>query len=180
MTHNSEYLQIAIKVILLGQSYIIFFRKFSSRRPPSPMSDQEKTLEKILERVAARFNEVGYKSLSEVEKVFHCVWVFEAELNNGEFDQFSSNSSGDLAHESVEALKFIGAKYTSGLLEKGIAVFPKGKVPKDALKRQGIEIDSKGQDRLEKLEEKFYEYRDDLGALLYQYAQIHLGELNSH
>ena len=58
---------------------------------PGDMSD----LFDVSEKLAAREQSAGFDSLTPAEQVFHAVWWFEAELNNGGFDQFFCNSGGD-------------------------------------------------------------------------------------
>ena len=49
---------------------------------------------------------------TEAERVFVLVENVEREVNNGGFDQFFDNSSGDNAHESHQALLTMGAANT--------------------------------------------------------------------
>jgi hypothetical protein len=58
--------------------------------------------------------------------VFVCVWELEADVNNGGFDQYYFNSSGDLAGDAVESLNAIGAKNTADVVRQANALFGAG------------------------------------------------------
>jgi hypothetical protein len=45
--------------------------------------------------VFARHNAVGFAAMSQAEQTAYCVDCLEREVNNGGFDQFFANSSGD-------------------------------------------------------------------------------------
>ncbi|MCX2740256.1 DMP19 family protein [Pontibacter anaerobius] len=62
--------------------------------------------------------------LTEPQKVLLFVENVEREVNNGGFNQFFWNSSGDYAHESLAALEVIGAKKTADIIRRAIAQCP--------------------------------------------------------
>jgi hypothetical protein len=59
----------------------------------------------------ARYEPVGFAGLTEAEQTVHCVDGLEREVNNGGFDQFFFNSSGNTALETIPALERLGAKH---------------------------------------------------------------------
>src|SRR5687767_5733267 len=69
--------------------------------------------------------------LTEPQKNFYLNQNLEREINNGGFNQYFINSSGDFAHETVKSLKLISANHTADILQKAIDQFPYKKVPKD-------------------------------------------------
>ena len=60
----------------------------------------------------------------------YLVGVFEGEVSNGGFRQFLRDPSGDLARETLQALREVGAHVSVELLEKALAVIPEGVTPK--------------------------------------------------
>jgi len=66
----------------------------------------------------------GLQALTETERTLLAVWVVDAEVNNGGFDQYFFNSSGDLAPETPSALERIGAPRAAALLRRAIERFP--------------------------------------------------------
>lgn len=115
----------------------------------------------------------GFASLSPAEQVFFCVWSLEAEVNNGGFSQFYYNSAGDVACETPAALRAIGAAHTASLVEKANAVFGPAGPPADREERMRLvsAFDLETQQELDQLDMAFYEYRDNLSALLEAYMK---------
>lgn len=113
------------------------------------------------------------EKLTDAQLSFFYIQNLEREVNNGGFKQFFYNSSGDFSVETITALKTINALYTTTLLETAIAVFPDSLVPKDRTLRQEL-IESLGDEAPEKwheLDTEFYEYRDNLDDLTFEYIK---------
>ena len=113
--------------------------------------------------------------MTEPQKLFNYNQELEREVNNGGFSQFFLNSSGDNAHETVLSLKAIGANKTADLLQKAIDQFPSKTVSKDRDKRTEIveEIEETAEEVWNDLDQKFYEYEDDLNTLNIEYVRKH-------
>lgn len=111
--------------------------------------------------------------LTKPQKNFYLNQNLEREINNGGFNQYFINSSGDYAHEVVHSLKLIGANYTADILQKAIDQFPDKKVPKNKDERIEIVegIEETANEVWEELDQKFYEYVDDLNALNIEYVR---------
>ena len=113
--------------------------------------------------------------MTEPQKLFNYNQELEREVNNGGFSQFFLNSSGDNAHETVLSLKAIGADKTADLLQKAIDQFPSKTVSKDRDKRTEIveKIEETAEEVWNDLDQKFYEYEDDLNTLNIEYVRKH-------
>ena len=113
--------------------------------------------------------------MTEPQKLFNYNQELEREVNNGGFSQFFLNSSGDNAHETVLSLKAIGADKTADLLQKAIDQFPSKTISKDRDKRTEIveEIEETAEEVWNDLDQKFYEYEDDLNTLNIEYVRKH-------
>jgi hypothetical protein len=120
----------------------------------------------------------NFKDLTEAEKTFVYVEMLEAEINNGGFDQYFFNSSGDYSYESLEAYKKIGANKTAKIIEEAYKEFPLSPIPKDNDKRREIleKIDAKTSEKWNELEDKFYEYEENIGGLLLEYVKKNRSE----
>jgi len=88
-----------------------------------------------------KYIERGADALLPLEALGVGVWLLEAEVNNGGFDQYYFNSRGVLAEQTVEALDAIGAYETAAILSA--ANMDVGQLP----------LPEKREDRIAKLEE---------------------------
>jgi len=125
--------------------------------------DKNTLLIQLSER--GRFWRVDFDDLSRAEQVFRVIWELEAEVNNGGFHQYFSNSSGDSAFAVVDALKGVGAHHAARIARSA--------PPRDRTQRQHL-LDSLGPEQralLESLDEEFYRYPDNLTELLYGYVK---------
>jgi hypothetical protein len=119
-----------------------------------------------------RYAKVGFDKLSPPEKVFVCVWGLEAEVNNGGFDQYYFNSSGDHAQDAEVSLKAIGAKHTAQLVKLGNALFgASGPSPNRAARQKQLDAlgDAKTK-KMNEIEDEIMKYKDNLEELLRAYV----------
>lgn len=126
-----------------------------------------------------RFWQVDFEDLSRPEQVFRAIWELESEVNNGGFEQYYANSSGDTALAVVEALEAIGAREAARIVKAAHGVFPEGRPSPDATERQSA-LEELGPDslaRLEELDQEFFRYPDNLTALLYDYVREHAAQV---
>lgn len=114
-----------------------------------------------------------FGKLTDHQKLFYLNQNLEREINNGGFNQYFCNSSGDNAHETILSLKAIGADKTADILQKAIDQFPNKSVPKDRDERTEIveQIEDTANEVWEELDEKFFEYEDDLNSLNIEYVK---------
>ena len=105
--------------------------------------------------------------LTEKQKQFYYNQCLEREINNGGFNQYFFNSSGDFAHKTIQSLLTISATQTADILQKAIEQFPNGNVPEDRTERQEIleQIQETADLVWEELDQKFFTYEDDLNTL---------------
>lgn len=116
-----------------------------------------------------------FSKLTEQQKLFYLNQNLEREINNGGFNQFFSNSSGDHSHETIASLNAVGAHKTADILQKAIDQFPGSKVPKDMDERTEIieQIEEAADGAWSELDEQFYEYEEDLNTLNLAYVKEH-------
>ncbi|MFD2165642.1 DMP19 family protein [Thalassotalea euphylliae] len=117
----------------------------------------------------------GFDALSEQDKVIATTFAIEAEVNNGGFDQFFFNSSGDIAFYAPTALVAIGAFEMAKIARKANLIFGSDGPDRDWHKRTQklFSLNEKFDDYLEDLDDQFYKYPNDIGALLEAYILKH-------
>jgi hypothetical protein len=103
-------------------------------------------------------------------RVAFCLHQLEAEVNNGGFHQFFSNSSGEYVRETIQALVDIGAQETCELLKRAVAIaFPSG-YPSDAREYESTLADFDDvADKLDDLDQEFFRYAEPLTDLMNEY-----------
>jgi len=167
--------------------FLLGFELGNSNHPDTNVMNKKLNLEKLLsnedfgESIIEIDNYISklcsygedIKKLTEPQKQFYFNQRLETEINNGGFSQYFYNSSGDFAHQTIESLLAIGANKTAILLQEAIDQFPNRIVPQDRLKRQEIltQIEKKAEPVWDSLDEKFYDYEDDLNALNFAFIK---------
>lgn len=111
--------------------------------------------------------------LTEPQRIFYFNQNLEREINNGGFNQYFYNSSGDFSHETLTSLRTIGAEKTANILQHAIDQFPNSIVPKDRSERQEIldQIEDKAGHVWENLDQAFYKYEANLNDLNIEYVK---------
>lgn len=97
----------------------------------------------------------------------------EREINNGGFNQFYFNSSGDFSLETVDALLAIGASKTALIVKKANSQFPDTNILKDRGQRQEIllQIEDNAQPVWDECDTEFYKYQEHISDLLVKYIE---------
>lgn len=136
-------------------------------------------LDYVLERIdpwITKYIASGPQALGALEVVGVGVWMLDAEVNNGGFDQYYFNSAGDLATQTVEALKSIGAVKTAELLACANDEFPEASPPTDRAERQRVLDEVREVARFAALEQEFYRDEENRMSLLASYLKLHAGD----
>jgi Domain of unknown function (DUF4375) len=105
-----------------------------------------------------------------------------AEIDNGGFAQFFTNSTGFFASDLPDAARRVGLDNHVALFERANGLFPAGSVPRDREQREGLfdelserlgdELDS----TLESLDDEFYGREKEFDAALERYVTDHSDE----
>jgi hypothetical protein len=110
----------------------------------------------------------------------YLIWLLEAEVNNGGYNQFYSNSSGQFYKILPEALNFIGAIKFAELMEKANKIYEQEHAKIIQHQDGTVEGFSKSYDNnpLNKFDDEFYElYKsEDLEKLQVEYVRKHKHE----
>jgi hypothetical protein len=111
----------------------------------------------------------GVSALSAEEALGVGVWLLEAEVNNGGFDQYYFNTGGVLAVRTVEFLEAIGACETASLLAAANADVPSLPLPLGREARNAVLDEVRESSRFSSLEAGFYPGAEDRISLLAAY-----------
>ena len=103
--------------------------------------------------------------------------ILAREVNNGGFDQFFYNSSGEYAPEILEAYQKVGADKTADIINRGIKLFPTLPVPKNWELRQEILLEKESNSELwDELDTEFYKYEDNISELIIKFVEKNKAE----
>lgn len=149
------------------------------KRKPGP---DEKLWTSLVQRATAKPDVVGgpsgYAQLSSKEKLFYSVHLLRAEVYNGGFEQYFSNSSADHYLDAVRGLEALGAvKSLAALTAAHRCIFGSLPVPATQVERNQFMYPAESElsplscaDQLEALDTAFYAEPDRLGMLLDEFA----------
>jgi len=120
------------------------------------------------------------QALTPGQRAIYVTWIVEGEVNNGGFNQFYFNSSGQLADMSEEAFKTIGAHKFADLVRQANQIYNDIKEDLEKYNDGTAESFSKSYDGnpLNDLDDKFYKlYTDEpLSQLKIKYIRDNLKE----
>lgn len=111
------------------------------------------------------------ENLSDAERVFYINMLFEEEMNNGGFDQFFYNTSGNLYEEVMECLLEAGAEKTASIYRQALSALGQH-IPKDRFERQELLLNLDQEmleEKFNKCDDDFYDYEESLVELNYEY-----------
>jgi uncharacterized protein DUF4375 len=116
----------------------------------------------------------GFDTLSDAEKLYYALTLFQNEVNNGGFHQFFFNSSGSYYELIENGLVRFNEPGTLELLHQAKhIVFPEIAVPVDTSTRRDL-MPAPAADwmnKLSELDQRFYGCPDGLGAKLKAFAR---------
>ena len=64
-----------------------------------------------------------FQTFSKGQKAIYVLWILEAEINNGGFNQYYFNSSRDHAGSAPDALRLVGAAKFADLVERANGIY---------------------------------------------------------
>lgn len=123
----------------------------------------------IVDNIQTKFNkdfsneEDIVRSLSVGQKAVYVTWTLEAEVNNGGFNQFYFNSSGQLADLGEDSFRIMGAVQFADLVRQANLIYAEIKDDLEKYNDGTIESFSKSyeQNPLNELDDKFYKLYED-------------------
>jgi hypothetical protein len=142
------------------------------------MIDKVEFLIELSESTKTQFGKVDFSEQQFHQKVFSAIWYLDGELNNGGFEQYFSNPSGETAPFVELALREIGAKNLLKIWNRAVLVaFPYG-MPHSPTEIFTVanELTSVQLEKLDIIDQEFYSYPDVLANLLYDFVTLHSKE----
>jgi len=130
---------------------------------------REPDVEAAFEEALSRFDGDNFDRLTVADQVLVTIWGLEADVNNGGFDQYYFNGSGDQAFFAPQALGLIGAHRMAAIVSRANAVFGPGGPSRTRTARQAqlvLVAPDGAEGPWEQLDSEFYEYPDDIYALV--------------
>lgn len=124
--------------------------------------------------------EVGFDQLPKHEKTFICVWSLSGEVDNGGFEQFYFNSSGDQATAVPAELRQIGADAMADIVSRANALFGSNGPPSDlSLRRELINsLPDRIIEQFHSFDTEYYAQAAGLDTLLYNYLRATMSSNN--
>lgn len=145
------------------------------------MSERLDYLLRLSQSVFSRFSKSGFDKLTRAEQRFFCLWSLQGEVENGGFDQYLFNSSGDYTGETISALEDIQLNEVADIVRRASLLLGDRGAEKDRLKRQK-QLDALSDTdsaTLRSLDKKFYEKSELIEEAMYKLAVEHEGEFPS-
>ena len=120
----------------------------------------------------------SFLNLSEQEKTFVFIDIFESEINNEGLYGFFYNTSGEFSHEVLQAFTAINANESSSILDKALRLFPELPVPKDIILRRHVlgKLKIEDLERWSNLELDIVNSKEDIVDLTIAYIKLHKTE----
>jgi hypothetical protein len=117
----------------------------------------------------------GFDGLSEPQKFYYGVSVYDGEVNNGGHAQYFYNSSGDFWKTALAGLHAIGAAERAKILQKVIHLFgPAGpSEDRDTRHQQLARFSNRQVKTLDALDDRYYSCEENVDVLISLYAIDH-------
>lgn len=134
-----------------------------------------KFLDEAFDRASSRYSGSNFDQLDEVDKILVTIWSLEGNVNNGGFNQYYFNSSGDLAFYAPVALRRIGADQMGKITDDANRLFgPTGPAPNRDEREAQLRLIAPNFSELDPWDEAdqaFQSYPDDISTLLIAFLQ---------
>ena len=140
------------------------------------MDGQKDDLDLVFE-VTNRYLDVyllrGKTGLKAEEAELLAVWLLDAEVNNGGFDQYFWNTAGELISEAIEGLEIIGAEDLASIADAAAAELSDKfeSSSRDQRRQQIDELQASWGSRLSSYDTQYYNSKDDPISLLAAYIR---------
>ena len=117
----------------------------------------------MLESWIQRALDDGLETPSLFERIVYLVWCYPAAINDDGHASFFYNSYGEFALETVQALRTLDSPDYAAILERTIAQFSEGRIPRDIEERNGVfdRISDVRHEAMEDCDRAFFELGDD-------------------
>ena len=135
-----------------------------------------KSLDEAFSQACGRFGGEYFIQLADSDKILVTIWGLEADVNNGGFDQYYFNGSGDQAYYASYALESIGAHKMASIVSSANDVFgPDGPSRDRSVRQKQLTLVAQNdgvQSPWGALDREFQGYPDDIASLLIAYLGV--------
>lgn len=116
--------------------------------------------------------EHGIEALTEPQRRYYAVSMYDAEVSNGGHSQYFVNSTGDDWRIALAGLEAIGATERAAILREATGIFGRDGAPRDNDERhERLARFTERQDQaLDDLDNRYYESKENVESLLMLYA----------
>ena len=182
-----KYPSLIFLLLLLGctnkdhsNTYKVNLTKEKISETPDDLVEQL-VLDYILANVDQNADELDWVgTLNPAHRALYVTWLVEAEVNNGGFNQFYFNSSGQVAQYGEESFRTFGANRYADLMHRANLTYDSIKADLEQYNDGTVESFSKSYENnpLNKLDDEFYKLGNDesLTHLRAKYIKSHIGE----
>lgn len=131
--------------------------------------------------VLRAFEVRGFARLNEAQRSYLCVFIIDAEVRNGGFLQYFSNSYGEHVGLARAALTEMGASAAAQIVADAIKLFGPGGVPTDRGRRNDAlaRLIPRDSSPFDGHDDRWYADEDHLRVRLHEFAVRHRAELES-
>ena len=138
------------------------------------MGAETENLYAMADDVFARLSVSGYEKLSDADKIFVSVWSLKGEVDNGGFEQWLFNTSGDWAYDTTRCLIELGATRTAELVSRVLDLFPAKGIPSEMVCRRKLmeRIDKNIIEMWDEMSDEFFKEEEDIESLLADYVLL--------
>jgi len=121
------------------------------------------------------YGEKGFDGLSERQKRYEAVWMYDAEVNSGGHSQYFGNSSGGDYRWAIDGLREMAALEKLGILVEALQVFGPDGPPDDWEARREIAygFSEEQLNFLDGLNDRYSVGKENVEMLLYLYVVDH-------
>lgn len=115
---------------------------------------------------------------SRGQQAFFATWIVEGEVNNGGFNQFYFNSSGQYAEMAVEGFELFGAIKYADLMRRANKIYSENRKRLESFNDGTLESFSESYEGnpLNDLDDEFYDLEESLTDLRIKYIRENVAE----
>jgi len=111
------------------------------------------------------------QGLSEGRQAIYSIWLVEGEVNNGGFNQFYFNSSGEFAEMAVNGFELVGAVEYATLMKRANKIYAEQNIGDRQDRTIEDFSESYDDNPLNDLDTEFYDMQEDLYSLQVQFIR---------
>jgi len=157
------------ELLRFGSTYEEVFKHKDNAEPHELLSN-------LSSIIMYKEQEHGIESLSQQERYIYAVDGMLTEVNNGGFNQFFFNSTGELAYDLVPALEVIGSIKLKDIAARAIDIF--GKIPSLDEDSRYAHLEKITQDDelqlWEECDDEFYDCDEQIESMAIKYSEKNL------